>query len=64
MAAFNGYTDAILLGKGLVEGMIDVLPDESFLSNCKTNSTDLYDNSIDMRANFGTDAYEDGLTSL
>lgn len=43
MATWNGLTSFGYLGKGLVSGMIDVLPDESFLSNCKQNATDMYD---------------------
>lgn len=48
----------------MVKGMIDVLPDESFLSYCKGNSTSIYDSSSTMTADFKDEKIEDALAGL
>jgi hypothetical protein len=63
-ATFNGFTSASLVGKGLLSGMIDVLPDESFLANCKDNSTNMWDSGTLMNTKFAADDNTGALTAL
>jgi hypothetical protein len=39
LGTFSSYLDYLLLGVGVVEGMIDVLPTNSLLAFCKNNVT-------------------------
>jgi hypothetical protein len=64
IAAWAGASSFVSLGKGFMNGAIDVLPEKSFLSNCKANSTDLYDSSKEFSTHYKAKETEDALTSL
>lgn len=49
---------------GLGNGMIDVLPDESFLTFCRGNITQIGDSSEAMADDFDTESYSSMLEEL
>jgi hypothetical protein len=49
---FSSYYDYVMLGVGIVEGMIDVLPSNSLLAFCKNNVTLSYTTYYQITNNF------------
>lgn len=64
IAEWDGYNSGFKFAKGLVNGMIDVLPDESFLSYCKGNGTKLGDSQKTFRDEWKAKDYDTGLEEL
>lgn len=63
LGTFNGLTDAYSFGSGMVNGMINVLPTQSFLRYCRDNVTQISTEQTKFRTYWGSD-YSKALTSL
>lgn len=55
LATFDGINSALDIGSGVINGMIDVLPTQSFLKYCRDNGTLINDEWTDFRTNWGVD---------
>jgi hypothetical protein len=52
IAPFDGLDSGAKLAKGLGNGMVDVLPDESFLKYCRDNATQMSDAATELNTDY------------
>ena len=64
IAEWDGYDSGYKFAKGMLNGAIDVLPDESFLAYCKSNGTAINTKSKTLKTEYESEDYDDALSAL